>query len=55
MIRRGAGVLDGEHDLDPAAEVAGHPVGGGEEDLGVAVVEEIGDPRVLEVLVDDAR
>src|SRR5208337_5469054 len=43
-----------EHQLDAAVEVAGHPVGRGEEDLGLAVVEEIGDPRVFEVLVKDA-
>ena len=52
MLR--ARVLDREHDLDAAAEVARHPVGRGEEDLGLVVVLEVGDPRVLEELVDDA-
>ena len=52
--RLSCGDLDREHDLDAAAEVAGHPVGRGEEDLGLVAVLEVGDPRVLEVLVDDA-
>ena len=48
------GVLDREHDLDPPAEVARHPVGRGEEDLGLVVVLEVADPGVLQELVDDA-
>ena len=38
------GVLDREHDLDAAAEVARHPVGRREEDLGRVAVLEIRDP-----------
>ena len=52
--RLSCGIFDREHDLDAAAEVARHPVGRGEEDLRLVAVLEIGDPRVLEVLVDDA-
>ena len=48
------GVLDREHQLDAAAEVPRHPVGRGEENLGLVVVLEIRDARVLQELVDDA-
>ncbi len=47
------GVFDGKHQLDAAAKVAWHPVCGGQEDLGLAVIQEVCDPRVLEVLVED--
>jgi len=49
------GIFDGEERLDPPPEVARHPVGAGEEDLGVAAVLEVENAAVLEVLVHDAR
>ena len=42
-----------ERDLDPAEEVASHPVGAREPDLVAAVVREIPDPAVLEEAADD--
>ena len=48
------GILDREHHLDAAEEVARHPVGAAEEDLGLAGVLEVEDPAVLQEPVDDA-
>ena len=48
------GVFDREHDFDAPAEVSRHPVGRGQEDLRLVAVLEVGDPRMLEVFVDDA-
>ena len=47
-------VLDREHDLDPALEVARHPVGRRQVDLALAAVAEVEDARVLEEPIDDA-
>ena len=47
-------VFDRKHDLDAAAEVPRHPVGRGQEDLRLVAILEVGDPRMLQVLVDDA-
>src|SRR4030095_7808593 len=42
-----------ERDLDTAVEIARHPVRGGKQIFSVPTVLEVGDPRVLEVAVDD--
>ena len=47
------GVLDGDEEFDAFFEVAGHPVGGGDEDLRSAAVVEVEDPGVFEEAVDD--
>ena len=47
-------VFDRKHDFDAPAEVPRHPVGRGQEDLRLVAILEVGDPRMLEVLVDDA-
>src|SRR5712671_2291169 len=47
-------IFDRRDDLHPPIEVAGHPVGGPEVQLGVAVVSEIENARVLEKTADDA-
>ena len=50
--RAHGGVLDGHHHLDPAMEVARHPVGAGEVHLVLAAVGELEHAPVLEVAVD---
>ena len=47
-------VVDREGDLDAAVEVAVHPVGRGQEELGVAAVIEAVDAGVFEEAVHDA-
>ena len=49
----GVGIFDGDHEFDSFFEVADHPVGGGDVDLGVAGLVEGEDAGVLEVAVDD--
>lgn len=44
---------NGERDFDPSKEIAVHPVGAGEEDPVVAVVQEVKDPAVLKKPADD--
>src|SRR3989454_1204145 len=48
-------ILDREERFDPSPEVARHPVGAGQKDLGIAAVLEVENAAVLEVLVHDAR
>src|SRR5882724_10716883 len=47
------GVQDREGGLDAAVEVAGHPVGRGQEVLRLSAVLEVVDARVLEIAVHD--
>ena len=47
--------LDGDHQLDAFFEISRHPVGGGDEDQGVAALVEIEEAGVLEVAVDDGK
>ena len=47
--------LNREHQLDPAEEVAFHPVGAGAVDFFVAAVVEVVAPAVLEKPSDDAN
>ena len=47
--------IEHRHDrLDPAVEVAAHPVGAADVDLALAAVREHEDARVLEEAADDA-
>ena len=47
-------IEDGENDLHPAVQVAGHEIGAAEKDEGIAAVGEDVDAAVLEEAVDDA-
>ena len=46
-------VFDGGHEFDAFFEVAGHEVGGGDEDDGVISLLKIVDAGVFEVAIDD--
>src|SRR5262245_43355172 len=52
-LRLQHGVEHGEGHLDAMVEVPGHPVPGGQPVLGLAVVLEVEDARVLQIAVDD--
>jgi len=45
--------LDGDHEFHAFFEVAAHPIGGGDEDFGVASLVEVEEARVFEEAVDD--
>ncbi len=48
-------VQDREHDLDPAPEVARHPIGAGAKDFVLPAIFELKNPRVFEIAIDHGR
>ncbi len=50
----GDGIFDWETGLHPTIEIAGHPIGAREKNLGLAAIFKTVDSAVFEVLADDA-